>query len=163
MMKNPIIQGVLLAFTMSLIVACNVKKTEPAAVVDAEQIKKEIQAKEDEFAATYNAGEMKYIGYYADDAITFSQNSKPAVGKAAILEYLFANIDSMNKFNKISYLTKEVFPSSDGNQVVEIGYYTVVNSDNDTVNTGNYMTLFVKRDGKYLCFRDMSASDMPIQ
>ncbi len=58
-MKNRVIQGVLLAFTMSLIVACDAKKTEPAAVIDAEQIKKEIQAKEDEFAATYNAGEMK--------------------------------------------------------------------------------------------------------
>jgi ketosteroid isomerase-like protein len=160
-MKNKVIQGVLLAFTMSLIVACNAKKAEPA--VNIEQIKKEIQAKENEFAATYNAGEMKQIGYYAEDAITFSQNNPPSVGKAAIIEYLFANIDSLNKSNKISYTTNEVFVSNDGNQVVEIGYYSVVDSTNTPVNTGNYMTLFVKRDGKYVCLRDMSASDMPIQ
>jgi len=160
-MKNKVVKGVLLACTVLLMVACNTKKAEP--VVDSEQIKKEIQAKEDEFAATYNAGEMKYIGYYADDAITFTQNSPPLVGKAAILDYLFANIDSLNNSNKISFLTKEVFPSSDGNQVVEIGYYTVVDTNNTIVNTGNYMTLFVKRDGKYVCLRDMSASDMPIQ
>ncbi len=163
MMKNTIMQGVFLALTMSLMVACNVKKTEPAAVIDVEQIKKEIQAKEDEFAATYNAGEKKNIGYYADDAITFAQNSMPYVGKTAIIEYLMANIDSLSVSNKISYKTNEVFVSNDGNQVVEIGYYTVVDSDNDTVNTGNYMTLFVKRDGKYVCLREMSASDMPIQ
>lgn len=149
---------------MLLAIACNTKKTgTEAAAVDVEQIKKEIQAKEDEFAATYNAGEMKYIGYYADDAISFSQNAAPHVGKAAITEYLMANIDSVSNYNKISYTTKEVFVSNDANQVVEIGYYTVVDSTNTPVNTGNYMVLFVKRDGKYVCLRDMSASDMPLQ
>ena len=128
-----------------------------------EQIKKEIQAKEDEFAATYNAGEKKNIGYYAEDAITFSQNSPPYVGKEAIVDYLMSNVDSLSAGNKISFKTNEVFVSNDGNQVVEIGYYTVVNSDSAIVNTGNYMTLFVKRDGKYVCLRDMSASDMPLQ
>jgi ketosteroid isomerase-like protein len=163
-MKTKVIKGVLLVCTMSLFIACSTKKSEPvAAVIDVEQIKKEIQAKEDEFAATYNAGEMKNIGYYADDAITFSQNNPPSVGKEAILEYLMANIDSLNKDNKISYTTKEVFVSNDANQVVEVGYYKVVDANNNPVNTGNYMTLFVKRDGKYVCLRDMSASDMPIQ
>lgn len=41
----------------SLVVACNDKKEEAAApVVDKEQIKKEIQAKEDQFAELYNKG-----------------------------------------------------------------------------------------------------------
>jgi ketosteroid isomerase-like protein len=162
-MKNKVMQRVLLAFTMLLIIACNAKKPEPAGVIDTEQIKKEIQAKEDEFAATYNAGKMKYIGYYAEDAITFSQNAAPHVGKAAIIEYLMANIDTLTNSNKISYTTNEVFVSNDANQVVEIGHYTVVDSTNTPVNTGNYMVLFVKRDGRYVCLRDMSASDMPIQ
>ena len=159
-MKNKVIKGVLISYVMLLVIGCSPKKE---VVIDKEQIKKEIQAKEDEFAATYNAGEMKYIGYYADDAITFAQNSAPLVGKAAIVEYLKANIDSLSKFNKISYTTQEVFVSNDGEQVVEIGYYKVVDSDNTIVNTGNYMVLFVKRDGKYVCLRDMSASDMPIR
>jgi ketosteroid isomerase-like protein len=163
-MKTKILKGVLLSCTMLLAIACNTKKTgTEAAAVDVEQIKKEIQAKEDEFAATYNAGEMKTIGYYAEDAITFSQNAAPHVGREAIVEYLMANIDSGSNYNKISYTTKEVFVSNDANQVVEIGYYTVVDSTNTPVNTGNYMVLFVKRDGKYVCLRDMSASDIPLQ
>jgi len=163
-MKNKVIKGVLLSCAMSLIIACNTKKAEPeAAVVDKEQIKKEIQAKENEFAETYNAGEMKYIGYYADDAITFSQNNPPLVGKKAIVEYLKANIDSFSNFNKISFTTNEVFVSNDGNQVVEIGYYKVVDSTNTVVNSGNYMSLFEKRNGRYVSLRDMSASDMPVQ
>ena len=151
---------------LTLSIACNQKKEKTTAAtpaVDTDQIKKEIQAKEDEFAATYNSGEMKSIGYYAEDAITFSQNSAPLVGKKAIIEYLKANIDSLSKSNKISFTTNEVFVSNDGTHVLEIGYYKVVDSTNTVVNTGNYMSLFVKRDGKYVCLRDMSASDMPIQ
>ena len=65
-------------------------------MIDKEQIMKEIQAKENEFAAVYNSGEMKNIGYYAEDATTFTQNSAPLVGRAAIVEYLKANIDSLD-------------------------------------------------------------------
>ena len=160
-MKTKILMIVLL---MSLLFACDTKKTEPvAAVIDKEQIKKEIQAKENEFAETYNSGIAKSIGYYADDAITFAQNRAPLVGKAAIVEYLMADLNPATKSNKISFTTNEVFVSNDGNQVVEIGYYKVVDSTNTAVNTGNYMVLFEKRNGKYVCVRDMSASDMPLE
>ena len=162
-MKNMVRKGLLFIYIMSMIVACNSKNAGTTVIVDKEQIKKEIQAKEDEFAAVCNAGEMKNIGYYADDAITFAQNTPPLVGKPAIIEYLKANIDSLSKFNKISFTTNEVFVSNDGEQVVEIGYFKVVDSDNNPVNTGNYMTLFVKRNGKYVSLRDMSASDMPVK
>ena len=160
-MKSKVIKGVLLACMTSLLISCNTKKAEPS--VDKEQIKKEIQDKENEFAATYNSGVKKSIGYYAEDATSFAQNSPPYVGKAAIIDYLMANIDSSSQSNKISYTTKEVFVSNDGEQVVEIGYYKVIDSTNTPVNTGNYMVLFVKRDGKYVCLRDMSASDMPLK
>ena len=102
-MKTKILIGVLL---MSLLFACNTKKAEPTAeVIDKEQIKKEIQAKENEFAEAYNSGIAKSIGYYADDAITFTQNSAPLVGKAAIVEYLMADVNSSTKSNKISFLS----------------------------------------------------------
>jgi ketosteroid isomerase-like protein len=163
-MKNKIRNGLLIFYSLSVTIACSTKNAEQAAaVIDKEQIKKEIQAKEDEFASVYNSGEMKNIGYYADDAISFSQNSPPMVGKEAITEYLKSHLDSLAESNKISFKTNEVFVSNDGNQVVEIGYYKVVNSDNAVVNSGNYMSLFVKRDGRYVSLRDMSASDMPVE
>ena len=163
-MKTNILTGVSLLCLMSLLFACNTKKAEPnAAVIDKEQIKKEIQAKENEFAETYNSGIAKAIGYYADDAITFSQNRAPLVGKAAIVEYLVSDLSPTTKSNKISFTTNEVFVSNDGNQVVEIGYYKVIDSTNTNVDTGNYMVLFEKRNGKYVCVREMSASDMPLE
>ena len=161
-MKNKTVKGVLLGCIIALLYACNTKKEETATgVVDKEQIKKEIQAKENEFAEIYNGGEMKNIGYYADDATTFFQNRAPLVGKEAIVEFLKS--DLISNSNTISFKTNEVFVSSDGNQVVEIGYFKVIDSTNTAINTGNYMTLFEKRNGNYVSVRDMSASDRPVQ
>lgn len=149
---------------MSLLIACNAQKEEPVApVVDKEQIKKEIQAKENDFAALYNTKELKNIGYYAEDATVFSQNKAPLTGKAAILEYLKAGIDSSSEGNTISFTTNEVFVSNDGNQVVETGYYKLVDSTDFPLNTGNYMVLFEKRNGSYVSVREMSVSDMPLE
>jgi hypothetical protein len=74
----------------------------------------------------------------------------------------FFEEDIVGNTNKISFTTYEVFPSKDGVLVLEIGYFTVVDSTNTAINTGNYMSLFEKRDGQYVSIRDMSASDMPI-
>ncbi len=157
MTKTLLSAGVIL-----LLFACNAKKAEPAAAApDKEQIKKEIQAREDAFAEVYNAGELKEIGYYADDAISFFQNRAPLVGKEAIVEFLKSDLTANS--NKITFTTNEVFVSNDGDQVVEVGYFKVVDSTNAEINTGNYMSLFEKRNGQYVCLRDMSASDMPLK
>ena len=81
-MKNKIIKNALPASIILLIFACNTKQAEPvAAMVDTQQIKNEIQAKEDSFATLYNTGELRNIGYYADDATVFYQNKAPLVGR----------------------------------------------------------------------------------
>src|SRR6478609_1075856 len=119
-MKKKFVKVALLAGLITLAFACNTKKEESAAVaVDKEQIKKEIQAKEDEFAEIYNSGVLKEIGYYADDAISFFQNRPALVGKEAIAEFLKSDLNSNS--NKISFKTKELFITNDGNQVVEFG------------------------------------------
>jgi ketosteroid isomerase-like protein len=164
-MKNKVFKGVFISLAVSLLIACSTKNAEPVAVaIDKEQIKKEIQAKEDGFAEVFNTRELKSIGYYAEDAISFSQNRAPLVGKSAIVEYLKSNMDSVPVANKISFTTNEVFVSDDGIQVVETGYFLIYDSEtNDTINSGNYMSLFEKRDGKYVCVRDMSVSDIPLE
>jgi len=161
-MKKNIFKGGLLTSTLVLMISCNSKQeTSTTTTIDKEQIKKEIQAKEDAFAEIYNTGELKNIGYYADDATTFFPNRPPLVGKEAIVEFYKSAITSVT--DKISFTSKDIFISNDGNQVVEIGYFKVVDSTNTPINSGNYMSLFEKRDGKYVCVRDMSASDMPAQ
>jgi len=159
-MKNIFVKGVVLSYLVLLMTSCNTNQEKSTEVaVDKEQIKKEIQARENEFAEIYNKGELKKIGYYADDAITFYQNMAPITSKAERLEFLKPDLNSNS--NVISFKTNEVFASKDGVQVLEIGAYTVVDSTNVIISSGNYMSLFEKRDGKYVCLRDMSASDMP--
>jgi len=160
-MKNEVIKGVSLLFVMLILNACGTKTKEQVAVIDKEQIKKEIQAREDAFAELYNTGELKDIGYYADDAITFYQNKAPLVGRPAIVDFLKS--DLVSNTDRITFKTNEVFVSNDGIQVVEIGSYIVLDSTNTPINTGNYMSLFEKRNGNYFCIRDMSASDMPVE
>jgi ketosteroid isomerase-like protein len=159
-MKKNIFKGGLLTSTLILMISCNSKQeASTTSTIDKEQIKKEIQGKENAFAEIYNTGELKNIGYYADDAQTFFQNRPPLIGKEAIVDFYRSAITSTS--NRISFTSKDIFISNDGNQVVEIGYFKVVDSTKTTINSGNYMSLFEKRDGKYVCVRDMSASDMP--
>ena len=154
-MKSMTIKGTLLAGVMSLILACN--NNQGAATIDKDQIKTQLQAKEDSFAAVFNSGTLTRIGYYADDAKSFLQNTAPLVGKEEIIAFLES--DLQGNTNKISFKTNEVFPSNDGNMVVELGSFKVVDSANNPVNSGNYMTMFQKRDGRYVAVRDMSTSD----
>ena len=157
-MKSKLIEAALLSCVVSLMIACNTKKEEP--VIDKEQIKKEIQAKEDEFAAVYNSKELKNIGYYADDAIVFAQNRTPLVGKEKIIAYLQEGITTEG--NTISFVTNEIFVSNDGNQVVETGYFKLADSTDSIINSGSYMVLFEKRNGAYVSVREMSTSNIPL-
>lgn len=159
-MNKNICKGLMLGGFVTILFACNTKVEEPV-VIDKVAIKAEIQARENEYADLYNSGEIKKIGYYAEDAITFFQNRKPLKTFAEREAFLKADLESNT--NRISFTTNEVFPSSDGIQVVEIGHYIVTDSSKNVVNTGNYMSLFEKRNGIYVCLRDMSASDMPLE
>lgn len=161
-MKNKLIEATLLSCVVSLMIACNTQKEEAAPVIDKEQIKKEIQAKEDEFAAVYNSKELKNIGYYADDATVFAQNRTPLVGKENIIAYLKDGITSSSQGNTISFITNEVFVSNDANQVVETGYFKLLDSAKAIINTGSYMVLFEKRNGAYVSVREMSTSNIPL-
>ena len=159
-MKNKFVTGIVLGCLFLSMASCNTSGEKSTAVLmDKEQVKKDIQERENQFAEIYNSGEIKKIGYYAGDAVTYYQNMAPIRDKKERWE--FFEMDISTNSNKISFTTTEVFPSKDGVQVLEIGYYTVVDSTNTAINTGNYMSLFEKRDGQYVCLRDMSTSDMP--
>ncbi|MFT4850627.1 MAG: ketosteroid isomerase-like protein [Sediminicola sp.] len=160
-MKNKFVKGIVFGGVLLLMASCNTSGDKSTSVlIDKEQVKIDIQARENQFAEIYNSGEIKKIGYYAEDAVTYYQNMPPIRSKAERME--FFEMDLNENKNKISFTTTEVFPSKDGVQVLEIGYYSVVDSTNTAINTGNYMSLFEKRDGQYVCLRDMSTSDMPM-
>ena len=160
-MKKIFIKGLIVLNLLLLLSSCKKEETVASTTIDINQIKEEIQAKENQFAEIYNSRIMKEIGYFADDATTFPQNSQPISGKEEIIRYLKTHMDSVPQDRKVSFTTNEVFVANDGAQVVETGYYKIVDSTNTIVNSGNYMTLFKKINGKYYSLRDMSTSDLP--
>ena len=148
--------------TLTLSIACNQKKEEPTAAVpdiDNEQIKIEIQAIEDAFAAVYNTGNIDSLSYYADDATSYFSGKMPLEGKEAIHQSIKEELANFNKGDKISFETKEVYVANDGKHVMEIGAYKFVDSTGAKLRSGNYFSLFEKRDGKYKCVRDMGNSE----
>jgi hypothetical protein len=106
---------------------------------------------------------VKNISYYADDAIVFAQNKGPFVGKDSIISYLRTVLTILPGAIRYSCTTNEVFVSNDATQVVEVGYFKLVDSLNTLINSGNYMILFEKRNGAYVSVREISASDLPLE
>ncbi len=152
------LKGIVLSIVSILFFACESKKVE-AVAIDKEQIKNEIQAIENKMAEMFNDRTVKAEEYYAEDAISFSQNKLPLEGKTAIEKSIKEDLENFPKGYQIAFVVNEIFPSNDGIQVVEIGNYRVSDSTSTPLYTGNYIAVFEKRDGKYVCIRDMSASD----
>lgn len=142
-----------------LLTACQPKKGE-SPDVDIEQIKADIQGVENTYAAAANSSDADgVLTYYAEDAVSYEQESAPLEGHQAIKASLTKQFAQSPKGTTIGFVLKEVHPSSDGNQVVEIGRYTVKDSTGTGVASGHYFALFEKKDGKYICTRDISTPD----
>ncbi len=141
-----------------MITSCSQPAEQPAAApaaIDMEALKTEIQAMEDAFSAGEKAKDADaVVVYYSDDAVSYSRGKEPAVGKAAIREKIAEQIakDTMNTTN----IYKVVDLYADGNLAVEIGSWSEQDSAGTELNKGYYMSYFEKRDGKYVCVRDMN-------
>ena len=149
-----------LAFTALVLSAC--ATTEKKEVIDMEKVRAEIQAMEDAYAAGEKAKDADAVAaYYSDDAISFSRNEQPLSGKAAIRDNIANNIAKDTTENYNVYKVVDLF--AEGNTAVEIGSWTEFDSAGNEKDNGNYMSYFEKRDGKFICVRDMSTTTSPVK
>ena len=139
-------------------------ETSPVPVADVEtkpdmaKIKREIQAIEKAWAAADNARDANALAaFYANDAISMSENSPMVVGKAAILKEMQTSFASRPAGHTVSYEVLDVF--GDENIVTEVGKSTRMDASGKVVYTGKYMAVWEKRDGKWLCLSDIGNSD----
>ena len=140
--------------------ACSTSSKEEAKPLDLGKIKPEIQAMEDAFAAAEKAKDAdKVAAYYSDDAISYSRNKPPNAGKAAIRDSIAAGIARDTTGNYNVYKVVDLF--GEGNMLLEIGSWTVMSPAGTEVDKGHYMSYFQKRDGKYVCVRDMNVTSTP--
>jgi ketosteroid isomerase-like protein len=155
-MKTKILTGGLLAVILTLSLACNQEKKE--TVPDNDQIKAEIQAIEDNFALIFNNRNADSITYYAEDAVSYFSGLEPLVGIETIHRHIENEILDLPEGAKIYFETKEIYVTDDGNRVAEIGAHKLVDSTGVILQRGHYVSFFAKRDGKYMCIRDMANS-----
>lgn len=156
-MKNSFRSMILLGLTAFLFSTCS---NEKAASIDMDQLKKDIQAMEDAFAAGEKAKDANAVAaYYSDDATSYIRNQEPAVGKEAITARIADRLAKDTTGLTSVYKVVDLF--AEENMAVEIGSWTDVDPSGAEVNRGHYMSYFQKKDGKWLCVRDMSVSSLP--
>lgn len=133
-------------------------ETAIATKPDMAQTKSDIQAIETSWADALKKKDVSAVmSIYADDAISMPNNAPTLMGKAAIQKYQEEQF-AMNKgAQTYIFETTEVF--SEGKQVLEIGKSTITDAAGKVTMTGKYMALYEKRDGKYVCIREMYNND----
>ena len=85
-----------------MLAACETTEKEEEALLDMDEIKAEIQAMEDAFAAGQKAKDADAVAAYcADNAVSYVQNEKPASGKKAIRDNIAKGIakDTTGSYN----------------------------------------------------------------
>jgi uncharacterized protein (TIGR02246 family) len=149
----------LFVMTAMYLMSCT-QHTEAPKSVDTEKLKVEIQAMEDAYAAAEKAKDADGVAaYYSDDAVSYNRNMESLSGKAAIKQRIAERLAKDTTGNTNVYKVIDLF--ADGNMAVEIGSWSVLNPAGAEVEKGYYMSYFEKRDGKYVCVRDMNVTTKP--
>lgn len=148
--------GGLLAIILAFSTACEQKPVQ--APVDKEKIKIEIQAIENHFASVYTNRNLDSLSYYADDAVSYFVGQKPVSGRDSIHRFIEEELAYIPDGARMINETLEIFVTDDGNNVAEIGAYKMVDSAGVILQNGHYFSFFAKRDGRFVCTRDMATS-----
>ena len=139
-----------------LFIACQ----PPAAdqpMVDLDAVRAELQGLEDAYAKASNERNVDGIlGYYADDAQRLPDGEPTIKGKDAIRQHALKEIAADTSGAKVRFEVVDVF--AEGNLAVEVGRY-IGTAPDGSEDRGKYMAIFEKRDGKYVCIRDIWNSD----
>jgi ketosteroid isomerase-like protein len=128
--------------------------------INMDSVKMKISDMEKAFADASNKRDADAVmAYYGDDATSFPPNEKPVVGRAAIASRMKTLMSSDTSGTSMALNSTGVWAG--GNYVTETGTWTDMDKTGKVIATGNYMTLFELRDGKYVAIRDMWVRDSP--
>jgi uncharacterized protein (TIGR02246 family) len=153
-MKNTVF--LVLAALCSLLIACQPPAAE-APAVDLNALRAEIQALEDGYAKASNEKNVEgIVAFYAEDAQRLPDGEPIQKGRNAIRKSTQDEMASDTSGATVSYQVLDIF--ADGNLLVEVGASVVKHKDGSTDN-GKYVAVYEKRDGKWVCIRDIWNED----
>ena len=129
-----------------------------SAKPDLAQIRSEIVAIENAWAAAQNAKDVNALmALYADDAVSMPDGEPMLTGKAAIQKKQEADFAKPSKYASIAFETIDVY--AQGDVVTETGKTMYKDAAGKTTGGGKYIAVYEKRDGKYLCIREIYNQD----
>ena len=120
-----------------------------------------IRAQTTSWEKAYNGGDAKAVAaLYAEDAILQPPGAPGASGRAAILEFITKDIAGSKAAGAVIVMNPKTDVGVSGNTGWESGTYKV-NVKGAIVETGKFLSVSRKKDGKWLYIRDTWNSDAP--
>jgi uncharacterized protein (TIGR02246 family) len=120
-----------------------------------------IRAQTTAWEKAYNGGDAKGVAaQYAEDALLMPPGARGAKGKAAILDYFTKDIAGSQAAGVIFAIDPKTDVGVSGNMGWESGTYKVT-VKGAVVDTGKFLSVSRKKDGKWYYIRDTWNSDAP--
>jgi ketosteroid isomerase-like protein len=112
------------------------------------------------WAAAYNAGDADTLtAMYWEDAVLQPPGAPAATGHAAIRGFLAGDSAATKAAGLTMNIPEAGAVDVSGDLAYEAGTYSVTDASGATVDTGKYIGVFLKKDGKWLYIRDTWNSD----
>ena len=118
-----------------------------------------IRAQTTSWIKAYNGGDAKAVAaLYADDAILMPPGAPRVKGRAGILEFFTKDIAGSKAGGAVFAIDPKTDAGVSGNMGWESGTY-IVTVKGATVETGKFLSVSRKQDGKWLYLRDTWNAD----
>jgi uncharacterized protein (TIGR02246 family) len=120
-----------------------------------------IRAQSTDWVKAYNGGDAKAVAaLYAEDALLLPPGAPGVRGRPAILEFFTKDIAGSKAGGAVFALAPNADVGVSGNMGWESGTYKV-SVKGAVVETGKYLSVSRKKDGKWLYIRDTWNADAP--
>jgi ketosteroid isomerase-like protein len=119
-------------------------------------MKADIMAANQKFMDAFAQGATTMSTYYSTDAQLLPPNMESVKGGTAIGTFWKGAYDSGVKKAKLA--TEEA--TQNGNQVFEVGQYTLYGADDTQLDTGKYVVIWKKEGGQWKLHRDIWNTSM---
>lgn len=141
------------------------KKETPAAAnvaepvkTDLAQVRSEIVALENAWADALNKKDINALmSFYGDDAQSMQDGGPTLMGKAAIQQQSEKDFAAPPTYASIAFETADVY--AQGDFATEVGKTMYKDAAGKVIRSGKYMVVYEKRNGKYLCIREIFNKD----
>lgn len=136
--------------------ACQKATIDTAAEMDA--VKAVNKAWNDNYAAG-NADAIAEL--YAEDAVVLAPGAPTATGREAIRTFLKGDVEGAKAAGISLNISPESTVEMSGDVAWQTGTFTVTDASGAQVDTGKFLSVLRKKDGKWSLIRDAWNSDTP--